>query len=208
MILCCCWSIDQRGVQHDLGIQQLGNGTAGLSLGGKLCEFCLVRAGHLHFQGQMDRSDGKAVGYLFERHLGGGLHPLGGGGAREACTRTQAARRALIALLTGELLFHAHDRHAQKPADLYRWDVAALSGSITAVATKPVISLARFWDAQRPGLVETKKEGLVMPEQRGTNVLQINLRLPKDLHKRLIREAKRSEALSQSRNGAATSPDF
>lgn len=42
-------SPNQRRIQGNFGIQNLGNGAAGLGLGGKLLEFGLIRAGHLGF---------------------------------------------------------------------------------------------------------------------------------------------------------------
>src|SRR5439155_3673428 len=64
-------------IQGNLGVDQLGNRTAGFGLASQLLEFCLVGARDLCFQRQMDGGDGKAVGHFFERDLGSGLHVLG-----------------------------------------------------------------------------------------------------------------------------------
>src|SRR5450755_2194383 len=71
-------STDQRRVQGDLGVQQLRDWAARLRLVGKLLKFCIVRTRDLGFQDQMDGRDREAVGLLFKRHVGLGLHMLGG----------------------------------------------------------------------------------------------------------------------------------
>jgi hypothetical protein len=60
-------STDQRGVERDLGIEQLGDRTAGLGLGSEFLELRLVGAGHLGLQGQMDGGDGKIIGQFLDR---------------------------------------------------------------------------------------------------------------------------------------------
>src|SRR6266581_5890564 len=69
---------DERCLQRDIGLEQLGNRTSGLCHAGEPFERRLVCTRNPGLERQVDRRDGVAPLNLLQRDRGGGVHLFGG----------------------------------------------------------------------------------------------------------------------------------